>query len=112
MRKSQENENGSKLLRNSRMTRASSDIEFESNDISVFDPVVGNDYRKKPKMMEMVRTPEREMGDLNRKIDKLTKIVVLLLLIVVVQLVFNGFMILRGLDDGGMRGKVIDDKTV
>lgn len=59
MRKSQENENGNKLLRNSRMTRASSDIEFESNDISIFDPIVGNDYTKKPKIQEMVRTPER-----------------------------------------------------
>ena len=41
------------------MTRASSDIEFESNDISIFDPIVGNDYTKKPKIQEMVRTPER-----------------------------------------------------
>jgi hypothetical protein len=41
------------------MTRASSDIEFESNDISIFDPIVGNDYTKKSKIQEKIRIPER-----------------------------------------------------
>jgi hypothetical protein len=35
------------------------------------------------------------MGDLNKKIDKLTKIVILLLLVVAIQLVFNGLMIFK-----------------
>ena len=37
------------------------------------------------------------MGNLNKKIDNLTKIVILLLLVVVIQLIFNGFMIYRDL---------------
>ena len=77
------------------MTRASSDIEFESNDISIFEPIVGNNYSKKPKITELYPTPNTEIGSLNKKIENLTKIVIILLLIVVVQLIFNGFMILR-----------------
>lgn len=51
------------------------------------------------------------MGDLNKKIDKLTKIVILLLLIVFIQLLFNGFMVFRDFQVEKVGNKLVEETT-